>query len=218
MPVVGFLIARTDSRVLMAIGFAVGAGTLVWFSRLDLNAGYWDYFWPQLFQGLGFALLFIPLTTTTMDPIPNEAMGNATSIFNLMRNVGGGIGIAVTQTVMSRERQLHTNILISNVSITDPRVHERLRQLQSAFIGQGSDPVTAMQRSHGVLWATVEQQAAILAFNDAFRLMAVIFFVLVPLGFFMRRARGRPSPRNRTSGVQEVASTESADALVKRTE
>jgi DHA2 family multidrug resistance protein len=210
MPVVGFLIARTDSRLLMAIGFAVGAGTLLWFGRLDLNAGYWDYFWPQLFQGLGFALLFIPLTTTTMDPIPNEGMGNATSIFNLMRNVGGGVGIAVTQTVMSRERQLHTNILISNVSFTDPRVHERLRQLQSAFIGQGSDTVTATQRSHGVLWAAVQQQAAILAFNDAFRLMAVIFFILVPLGFFMRRARGRRSPRNRTNLVQEVASTESA--------
>jgi DHA2 family multidrug resistance protein len=210
MPLVGFLIARTDSRVLMAIGFAVGAATLLWFSRLDLSAGYWDYFWPQFFQGLGFALLFIPLTTTTMDPIPNEAMGNATSIFNLMRNVGGGVGIAVTQTVMARQRQLHTNVLISNVSITDPNVHERLRQLQSAFIGQGSDPVTAAQRSHGALWAAIQQQAAILAFNDAFRLMAVIFFILVPLGFLMRRARGRRSQKNRTSGVRVAASSESA--------
>jgi DHA2 family multidrug resistance protein len=209
MPLVGFLIARTDSRLLMAIGFAAGAGTLLWFSWLDLNAGYWDYFWPQLFQGMGFALLFIPLTTTTMDPIPNEAMGNATSIFNLMRNVGGGVGIAVTQTVMSRERQRHTNILISNVSITDPRVQERLRQLQSAFIGRSSDPATAMRRSHGVLWGMVQQQAAILAFNDAFRLMAVIFFILVPVGFLMRRARHRPSPKGNTSAMQEVAPAES---------
>jgi DHA2 family multidrug resistance protein len=209
MPLVGLLIARTDSRLLMAIGFTVGAATLLWFSHLDLNAGYWDYFWPQLIQGLGFALLFIPLTTTTMDPIANEAMGNATSIFNLMRNVGGGVGIAVTQTLMARERQVHTNILISNISITDSSVHERLRQLQSAFIGQGSDPVTAAQRAHAALWATVQQQASILSFNDAFRLMAVIFFILVPLGFFMRRARGRRPPKNRRSGMQEEASTES---------
>jgi MFS transporter, DHA2 family, multidrug resistance protein len=189
MPLVGLLIARTDSRMLMAIGFGVGAATLFWFSRLDLTAGYWDYFWPQLIQGLGFALLFIPLTTTTMDPIPNEAMGNATSIFNLMRNVGGSVGIAVTQTLMSRGRQLHLNILGSHVSVYDAVVQERLRQLQAAFVSRGADPVTAVQQSNGTLWASVQQQAAILTFNDAFRLMGIIFLVLVPIGYVMRRPR-----------------------------
>jgi DHA2 family multidrug resistance protein len=126
-----------------------------------------------------------------MDPIPNEAMGNATSIFNLMRNVGGSTGIAVTQTLLSRGRQLHTNILGSQVTAYGTLTQERLRQFQAAFVAQGSDPVTAAQRSHGALWATVQQQAAILTFNDVFRLMAVVFLILVPFGYVMRRPRSR---------------------------
>jgi MFS transporter, DHA2 family, multidrug resistance protein len=190
-PLVGILIARMDTRKLLAFGLALGAVTLYWFSRLNMAAGYWDYFWPQIIQGASFALLFIPLTTTTMDPIPNEGMGNATSIFNLMRNIGGSIGIAVSQTILARGLQIHTNILGSQISVYNPLVSERLRQLQGAFIAQGADTATAAQRSHGVLWGTVQQQAAMLTFNDVYRLMGFIFLILVPLAFIMRRPRGR---------------------------
>jgi MFS transporter, DHA2 family, multidrug resistance protein len=193
MPIMGLLIARVDSRKLLAIGFSLGAVTLFWFSRLSLSAGYWDYFWPQFIQGVGFSLLFIPLTTATMDPIPNQSMGNATSIFNLMRNIGGAIGIAVTQTMMARGQQAHINILGSHVNPFSPAIQERIRQLQSAFMAQGADPVTAMRRAHGILWATVQQQAAILTFNDVFRIMGVIMLLLVPVAFVMRRPRTKRS-------------------------
>jgi DHA2 family multidrug resistance protein len=189
-PLVGILIGRVDPRLLLASGFGLGAGTLYWFSTLNLNAGYWDYFWPQLFQGFGFALLFVPLTTITMDPISNESMGNATSIFNLMRNVGGSAGIAASQTLLARDRQRHINILGAHISPYVPLVQERLHQLQSAFIGRGSDPVTAGERANGVLWGTVQKQAAILTFNDCFLIFGIIMLVLVPVAFVMRRPRG----------------------------
>ena len=69
--------------------------TMFWFAHLNLEAGYWDIFWPQFFQGLCMGLIFVPLTTTTMSLIAREGMGNATSLFNLMRNLGGAIGIAL---------------------------------------------------------------------------------------------------------------------------
>jgi MFS transporter, DHA2 family, multidrug resistance protein len=195
MPVVGLLISRVDPRKLLAIGFALGAMTLYWLSALDLTAGYWDYFWPQFIQGLGFAMLFIPLTTVTMDAISKKKMGNATSIFNLMRNIGGSVGIAVTQTLLERGSQRHINILGAHVNAYNPIAQERLRQLQGAFAAQGADPVTAAQRAQGALWGTVQRQAAILTFNDAFRLLGIILLVLVPLSFIMRRPRsGPPSP------------------------
>jgi MFS transporter, DHA2 family, multidrug resistance protein len=196
-PALGFLISRIDARMLMGAGFGLGALTLFLFSRLNLTAGYWDYFWPQLVQGAGFSLLFVPITTATMDPIANEQMGNATSVFNLMRNVGGSVGIATTQTVLSRWRQMYTNILGSHVTAYDPLAQERVRQLQSAFVARGSDSVTAAQRSQGVLWATVQQQSSILSFNDIFRLMATIFVFLIPLGYLMRRPRTRKSQPGR---------------------
>ncbi len=189
-PVVGLLIGRVDPRKLLAVGFALGAVTLYWFSLLDLTAGYWDYFWPQLIQGFGFAMLFVPLVTVSMDPIPNEKMGNATSIFNLMRNVGGSTGIAVTQTMLERGSQRHINILGAHVNPYNPIVQERLRQLQSAFAARGADPATAAQRAQGALWGTVQKQAAILTFNDAFRVLGIILIILVPFSFIMKRPRG----------------------------
>ena len=188
-PILGILISRIDARTLLAIGFGFGGVTLYWFSRLDMTAGYWNYFWPQILQGACFGLLFVPITTATMDPISNQAMGNATSIFNLMRNVGGSVGIAATQTLLSRGRQRHTNILVSHISAYDPVTQERLRQIQSALAARGSDPVTATERSYGALWASVQRQAAILTFNDAFRLMALMFLIVVPLSYTMRRPR-----------------------------
>jgi MFS transporter, DHA2 family, multidrug resistance protein len=195
MPIVGLLIARMDARKIVALGFGLGAWTLYTLSSLNLQAGYWDYFWPQLIQGMAFALLFIPLTTTTMDTIPNHAMGNATSIFNLLRNIGGGVGIAIVQTLLARDRQIQTNILGSNVTAYSPLVQRKLNQLGAAFAAQGADPVEATRRAHAAIWGMVQKQAAIMAFNNAFRLLAVIFLVLTPLCFFMRR------PRNRTHGV-----------------
>jgi DHA2 family multidrug resistance protein len=78
---------------------------------LNLQAGYWDIFWPQLLQGVGMSLLFVPLTTISMDAIPREKMGNATSLFNLMRNIGGSIGIAMTvrcSRAMASRRRTHS--------------------------------------------------------------------------------------------------------------
>jgi DHA2 family multidrug resistance protein len=192
-PVVAILIGRVDPRLLMASGFAAGAVTLYWFSLLDTTAGYWEYFWPQIIQGASFNLLFVPITTATMDPISNESMGNATSIFNLMRNIGGSVGIASTQTMMARGRQRHTNILGAHVSPYDPLTQERLRQLQGAFTTQGADPVTALQRAQGTLWMAVQRQASILTFNDIFRLMGFIMVTFVPVCYLMRRPRGKPS-------------------------
>jgi sugar phosphate permease len=92
MPIVGFLTAKVDPRKLLSIGLTGGAITLFMLGSLNLQVGYWDIFWPQFFQGLTMGLIFVPLTTVTMSLIPREEMGNATSLFNLMRNLGGSVG------------------------------------------------------------------------------------------------------------------------------
>jgi DHA2 family multidrug resistance protein len=120
MPIVGLLIGKIDSRKMVALGLIVGAITLIWLGQLNLNAGYWDIFWPQFLQGLGLSAIFVPLTTISMDRIPRERMGNATSLFNLMRNLGGSIGIAVTGSMLSRQQQAYVNILGANVDVYSP--------------------------------------------------------------------------------------------------
>ena len=189
MPMVGMIMTRFDSRKLLAAGLAVCAYTLIMFSRLNLDAGYWDFFWPQIIMGLSLGFLFVPLTTTTMDPIPKETMGNATSLFNLVRNLGGSVGISAVDTIQVRREQSHINVLGAHVNPLNPPALATFNQLRAAFIARGSDAVTASHRAYSVVWTMVMRQATMMSYNDAFRLLGIMFFAMMPLISLMRKPK-----------------------------
>jgi DHA2 family multidrug resistance protein len=191
MPVVGLLIAKLDSRRLVAAGLIAGGLTLIWLGHLNLNAGYWDIFWPQFLQGLGVSMVFVPLTTISMDPIPKERMGNATSLFNLMRNIGGSIGIAGTATMLARRSQSTAAILGDNVNAYNPAARSMLAGTRDSFIKAGSDPVTATSRAYAAVSGMVHRQATMVAFVVIFTLLGIIFIALIPLVFLMKRPSGK---------------------------
>jgi DHA2 family multidrug resistance protein len=191
MPIVGLLTSKVDVRKLLALGFFVAGMTLVWLGSLNLNAGYWDIFWPQLLQGTGMALTFVPLTTATMQAIPQQRMGNATSLFNLMRNIGGSVGIAVTGTLLTRQRQAIGTVLGENLSAYDVQTQTLLAQMKAAFMARGADAVTATERAYAALHAMLLQQASMVSFVWLFRLLGGIFLMLLPLILIMRRPKGR---------------------------
>ena len=192
MPLVGVLISRTDPRGLLAAGLLIGAGSLFWFGHLSLDAGFANIVWPQFVQGIGFGLLFVPLTTVTMDPIPKERMGNATSLFNLLRNIGGSCGIATVETMLARRQQVHTDVLGTHVNAYSPQTRTVLHGLAGHLAAAGSDATTATHRALGEMFALVERQAAMLSFVDAFRLLGVIFLVIAPLVLLMKRPAAGP--------------------------
>ena len=132
-------------------------------------------------------LLFVPLTAVTMGAIPRERMGNAASLFNLMRNVGSSIGIAVVTTLLTRRRVFHAEVLGDHVSAYSNEAVARLAQLQAYFIARGADTHTALQRAYGALAGLVQQQAALLSFIDAFHVLGIVFLVMLPLLLLMRR-------------------------------
>ena len=189
MPITGLMTGRFDPRKLLTIGFVIGGGTLLWLSTLNLQAGYWDIFWPQLTQGMGLSLLFVPLTTVAMDPIPRERMGNATSLFNLMRNIGGSIGIAVTGTMLARDQQRMVSRLGTNVTAYDPHVQAVFAQIRAGFIAAGADAATATNRAYAAVFGIVQRQASMVAFVTLFQLLGLMFLALIPLVLLMRRPR-----------------------------
>lgn len=187
MPLVGLATAYIDPRKLVGFGLVLGAFTLFWFSWLNLNAGYWDLFWPQFLQGMALGLLFVPLTTITVGPISREGMGNATSLYNLMRNLGSSVGIAVVTTILARRRTFHGQILSSHINIYSDQARETIAGLQAYFQSRGADSATALQRAYAAAGGMVQRQAALLSFIDAFSLLAVIFLAMIPLLFLMRK-------------------------------
>ena len=194
MPVVGTVLGRFDPRKVLLAGLVGASSTLYALSRLNLNAGYWDIFWPQFLQGATLAMLFVPLTTATMDPIPREEMGNATSMFNLMRNIGGSVGIASATTFLFRRQQFHTHLLGADVTASNPQTWAYVKGLESTMMAHGADPVTAQHQAYGAIWGMVQRHAAMAAFIDTFRLMAIVFLLVLPMLFLMKKPRHHGPP------------------------
>ncbi len=194
MPLVGMILSKVDARKMLAIGVFGTSFTLYQLAQLNLQAGYWDIFWPQFIQGLSLSMLFVPLTTVSMSPISREKMGNATSIFNLMRNLGGSMGIATATTLIARREQLHINQLGEHVTAYDSGTRQMLGQMQGALQAQGSDAVSAAHRAQGAVFGLVERQATLLAYLDVFRTMGIVFLCVLPLLLIMRRAAKGKGP------------------------
>ena len=190
MPIVGMLLARGDARKFLFAGIVTLSMTLFALSRLSLDAGYWNFFWPQLFMGLSLGLTFVPLTTTSMAPIPKESMGNATSLFNLVRNLGGSVGIAAVSTMQTRLAQHDSVVFGANVTPQNPKAMVMLAALTQKFISAGSDAVTASKQAYVAMFGMVQQQARMVSYNTVFFWLGMMFVIMLPAIFFMKRAKG----------------------------
>ena len=189
-PISGQLTNRMDPRKLLAVGIFTGGFTMFSLSHLNLSAGYWDIFWPQIIQGAAMAFLFVPLMTTSMSGIAKEKMGNATSLYNLMRNIGGSFGIATMTTFLARRQQFHQSQLISHVAPSDIRSQRVMHGLQSWFqLHAALGPYDAAHKALGAIYGMVQRQAAMLSFVEAFWVMGIIFWLMLPLLFLLRNVR-----------------------------
>jgi len=191
MPVAGIIMSKFDPRKMLAVGLIVCGFTLFQISRLSLSAGYWDFFWPQLFMGLSLGLIFVPLTTISMAPIRKENMGNATSLFNLVRNLGGSIGISAVSTMQTRFQQRNIAQLGSHVTPYSASARNMMNSMQGMFRSTGSDAVAAAHQARAAMFGMVERQASMLAYNSIFLILAGLFVLMLPFIFLMRRPQAK---------------------------
>ncbi len=186
MPLVGYLTSKTNPQKLLVFGLVLGSLTMFDLSKLNLDAGYWDILWPQVFQGMALSFLFVPLMAISVAGIPKEKLGNATSIFNLMRNIGGSIGIAIMTTFLARRTQMHQNRLVENISASHLRSGQMLQGLQGWFHSNGADNYVASRRAWAALYATVQRHANMLSFVEAFWVMSIMFLIMLPFVLLLR--------------------------------
>ncbi|HEY7338522.1 MAG TPA: DHA2 family efflux MFS transporter permease subunit [Bryobacteraceae bacterium] len=194
MPLVGIFGSRFDARKVLAGGLVLGAASTWELSRLNLDAGFWNLFWPQAIQGFGLSMVFVPLTTISMNPVPREEMGNATSIYNLMRNLGGSVGIAIIAMLNTRYQQKYIAILGANVTATNPEAMRRLDAIRSLYLSKGAGHGLAEQQAYAAIFGMVQRQAAMRAFVDLFQLLTIVFLLMIPLTLIMRKPKGGEGP------------------------
>ena len=137
MPIASVLVSRFDPRKVCAGGILGLALSFYQLMGFNLSVGYWDLFWPQFLQGASIGMVFVPLAVVTMAFIPKEKMGNATSLFNMMRNIGGGVGISLATTMLTRQGQAHTNLLVANITPVSPSATRLLAGMRNLFAGSG---------------------------------------------------------------------------------
>jgi DHA2 family multidrug resistance protein len=187
MMTVGLLVRRIDPRYLMAFGFAL-LGTSTWMlGNISLEIGMKSVIVPNIFNGFAMGFIFVPLTTVTLSGLRKQEMGNATGIYNLMRNVGGSIGIATVMAMLVRGVQIHQTYLAANAGTGNPLAGSMARGLQGHLFVQGVDPFTAGQKALGALYRSLQQQSALLAYADNFRLIATLAFACIPLLLLLKK-------------------------------
>jgi DHA2 family multidrug resistance protein len=135
--------------------------------------------------------VFVPLVTMAMGKLPNEQLGNAAGLYNLLRNVGGSIGISVVNTLLVRRQQVHQSEMTHSITRGTPGSQQLLQELKQA-LALHSDPVTAMRRAEKLLASNVLRQSSLWAYIDDFRYLALLCFACIPLAFVLQRVKGRP--------------------------
>jgi MFS transporter, DHA2 family, multidrug resistance protein len=195
--IAGRLITRIDQRWLLALGCVLNAYAAWVMATVNLEVDYWTLAWPRFVQGVGVGFIFVPLNTVALATIAREKMGNATAALNVVRNLGGGIGVALMTALLARRSQEHQTTLTAHVNVWDPETADRLRAWAQHFAAQGADSFTAERRALGTLYREVTRQAELLAFSDDFWILFIVFcgsILLLPL---LRRVRIEPPSRAR---------------------
>jgi DHA2 family multidrug resistance protein len=196
MPIVGASLNKVGARALITVGSViVGAATLL-LSQVTLSTGWMDFFWPLLIRGFGMGFMFVPLSVATLGSLPKKDIPAAAGFFNLTRTIGGSVGVALMATVLSQRQAFHFDRLIENVSIYNPATQQFLNQVQAGMVAKGLDTNAAQQAAIVMLNRNLHAQASILSFEDIYKIVAWMFFLCLPLVFFLGKGNpGKKSPR-----------------------
>ncbi len=187
MPLIGLIGSRVDNRYLLALGFTIFGFCGLWFAHVNLILSQWSMLWPVTISGFGASMIFVPLATTSMADLPNEQIGNAAGLFNLLRNVGGSVGISIVNTVVARHEQLHRVMLAGHIDGASRVFQQRFSSALALIERTGGSPLAAYAILNGML----SRQSRLLAYVDDFQYLAAACFACIPIVFLLRKATAR---------------------------
>jgi MFS transporter, DHA2 family, multidrug resistance protein len=187
MPIVGMLLSRFQARWLIVFGLITSSFGLFLMSEWNTQINFGHAVSARIVQSFGLAFLFVPINTVAFSFIAKAKTGYATGLINLARNIGGSSGIAICTTMLARREQFHQQRLIEHLSPLDLPYQSAIQGATQMFQSQGADPAQAAAQAHGMIYNLVQQQAAMLSFNDVFWALGVVFLAVIPLMFLMKK-------------------------------
>ncbi|MGC2085759.1 MAG: MDR family MFS transporter [Bradyrhizobium sp.] len=188
IPLVPRLMKTVDARIVIGVGFALFAASNFMNIFMTNDTATDQLFWPNVVRAIGQALVMTPLSAVATSGIEHENAGSASSLFNMMRNLGGAVGIAVLQTFLTKREQYHSNVLMQSVSLLEQATRNRLDQLTQYFVNHGViDRLDAAHRAYVAIGHIVQKQAFILAFSDTFYLLGTALLVALIATAFLKK-------------------------------
>ena len=190
MAVVGRLQMRVDPRLLVSLGAGLFSFAMWRWSHFTTQSGYSDFFWPLIIRGVGLGLVFVPLTNLAISGLPMHKIPAGTGLYNLTRQLGGSVGIALGATLVQVFSSRARGALTADVSRYSEVAYQRYTGLSQWLVSRGTPPAVADQKALRMLDLAVSRQATMLAFEHIFLLFGLVFLLALPLLFLMRRRVG----------------------------
>ena len=185
LPVAGKLVEKKNPRTVLMFGIFISALSTYLMSLFNLQADFWTLVWPRMVLGVGMGFLFIPLTTMTLSHMPKEKMTEATAMYNLLRNIGGSVGVSFVTTMLARRAQFHQFRLVEHLTPFDSAFAIAKEKLSGFLAFRGVHTIDPGLLIYGEL----RRQSGMLAFNDAFFMLFVLMMSILPLVFLMKRKK-----------------------------
>jgi DHA2 family multidrug resistance protein len=193
MAFVGRNAGRLDARYTVIAGSFLFLGAMAMLAHLSLDAGAGDLFWPLILRGVGLGLIFVPLTNAAMADLSFTDLAQGTGMFNLTRQLGGSLGIAIMATLLTRFTKIARALLSEHVVKGDLDVQHRLDMIARGMMAHGATPLLARQQALAVLDSQIGGQASVLAFSRLYLLSGIILIAGLPLMLLFRTGKGRAS-------------------------
>lgn len=187
MPVAGFLVRKVQPKYLIAFGFVVVALSMNHFADFYPAVSFKVVATSRVFQACGLGFLFVPINTLAYSCLPPGKSNSASALINLMRNLGGSVGISVGTTLITRRSEIHQDRVVSSLTPTAMPYHGLLQFLTTRWHQYGYDSVTAGKRALAVIYQTVQTQATMLAYLDTFMVLMYYCLCAAFLALFLRK-------------------------------
>jgi DHA2 family multidrug resistance protein len=187
MPIAGFLVRKVQPKYLIMVGLITTALAMFHMSGFTTAVSFKVVSIARVYQAIGLAFLFVPINTLAFSGLPPGKSNSASALINLMRNLGGSVGISVATTLLARRSQVHQSYLVRHLTPSAPQFQQRLQSIAHNFIAKGAAPVDAMRQATAAFFSQVKTQAAMLSYLDVFQILILACLVAFTLTFFLKR-------------------------------